>query len=602
MKRLIVLTILVAAVLTGSAHAATRTWHGQFNSAAASEPANWIEGVAPATGDDVVFPGSAIQFSIYWDLPASVVLQSLTFQGANYSFIPGVGGTTERLTIAGGSADLGPDVWTLRGSLDVTGVLIAELVLDTPVLDATVAEGGGALLTVHGNVGDISKHGDGVVLLYLTNATVGNSYVNGGELDLHPWPGRVISGDVIAVNSSIRLLNTDTGNVRVSGTGSRLLGFGVVAPSLELTDNATFFTLECSGRYPSLFETATAPNLTGAKFRPPTSRTCEGRATEYLISNTSPDPVVGEFQEYPEGMIFYIGSRRFKMTYRGGDGNDVQILAIPAKPFDLTGDGRASISVFRPSDGVWYVQTETGLTATQWGTAADKLVPGDYDGDGKTDIGVYRPSEGRWYIIQSYDSTVRILAMGQASDIPTPADFDGDGKVDETVFHPANGLWTFNLSVFYGPPVQFGLSGDIPVAADYDGDQIADLAVFRPSEGAWYILRSTGGIAAVAWGLSTDKAVPADYDGDGKVDIAVYRPSEGVWYQLLSSTQQMSAVNWGNDTDLPVAGDYDGDGRSDVAIFRPSDGNWWINGTTSGITVQQFGVSGDKPIPNAFVR
>ncbi len=59
----------------------------------------------------------------------------------------------------------------------------------------------------------------------------------------------------------------------------------------------------------------------------------------------------------------------------------------------------------------------------------------------------------------------------------------------------------------------------------------------------------------------------ADFDGDGRTDISVFRPSEGNWY-LDRSTAGFSVVNWGLSSDIITPGDFDGDNKADTAIFR----------------------------------
>jgi hypothetical protein len=135
---------------------------------------------------------------------------------------------------------------------------------------------------------------------------------------------------------------------------------------------------------------------------------------------------------------------------------------------------------------------------------------------------------------------------------------------------------------------------------DYDGDGKVDVAIFRPSNGVWSIHRSSGGDTGYQFGFGTDKITQADYDGDGKTDIAIYRPSTGQWFIANSGSASFPVISFGNATDIPTPGDYDGDGKADVAIFRPSDGNWWLNRSTAGVTVTQFGQNGDKPTPNAY--
>lgn len=256
---------------------------------------------------------------------------------------------------------------------------------------------------------------------------------------------------------------------------------------------------------------------------------------------------------------------------------------------DFDGDGRTDVSVYRPSEGRWYVRrsSDGGLLIVDWGTSTDVPVPADYDGDGKTDVAVYRPSEGRWYIRRSSDLALQIVYWGTATDTPVPSDYDGDGKADPAVFRPGEGRWYIQRSSDGTAQfVNWGTATDVPVPADYGGSPASELVIYRPSEGRWY--NNAGGF--VDWGTSTDVPVPGDYGGPASQpsDLVVYRPSEGRWYFEFDS----SSINWGAASDVPQPGDYTGDGKTDVAVYRPSEGRWYINGQS----FVDFGTSGDIPL------
>jgi uncharacterized delta-60 repeat protein len=269
-------------------------------------------------------------------------------------------------------------------------------------------------------------------------------------------------------------------------------------------------------------------------------------------------------------------------------------------PFDFDGDGKADVSIYRPSTGTWYIiNSAGGVNYTQWGNSTDKIVPADYDGDGKADVAIYRPSTGTWYLLNSTGG-ITYTQWGFSTDIPVPADYDGDGKADIAIYRPSNGTWYILKSTGGVIYTQWGFSTDKPVPADYDGDGKADVAIYRPNTGTWYSLNSTTGYSQTQWGISTDIPVPADYDGDGKTDLAIYRPNTGTWY-LLNSTTGVIYTQWGNSTDILVPADYDGDGKADIAVYRPSTGTWYIINSTGGVRYTQWGISTDKPIPNAFV-
>ncbi len=267
------------------------------------------------------------------------------------------------------------------------------------------------------------------------------------------------------------------------------------------------------------------------------------------------------------------------LSYNGS--TDAFVARISSETFmclifdghDFNGNGTSDVSIFRPSNGRWYIK---GVGNYAWGAARDIPVNGDYNGDGKTDIAVWRPSNGRWYI-----KGVGGSVWGTTGDIPVPGNYNGDvnGRTEIAVWRPSNGRWYIKG---VGGSV-WGIAGDIPVPGDYNGDGKTDIAVWRPSNGRWYIK----GIGGSVWGTTGDIPVPDDYNGDGKTDVAVWRPSNGRWY-----IKGVAASFWGTNGDVPAPGDYDGNGKTDIAVWRPSNGRWYIKGIGNYI----WGTIGDIPL------
>ncbi len=288
-----------------------------------------------------------------------------------------------------------------------------------------------------------------------------------------------------------------------------------------------------------------------------------------------------------------------------GDGADIGAFerTFSPTPFDFDADGKADISIYRPSAGEWWYSksSDSNNITLQFGNSTDQIVPADFTADGKTDLAVFRPSTGEWFFLRSEDNSFYSFPFGTNGDIPAPADYDGDGRSDAAVFRPSNSTWYINKSSGGTTIQKFGTAGDVPVVADFDGDFKADIAIYRASTGEWWINRSTDGVIAFQFGTATDKPVQGDYTGDGKADAAFYRPSTGEWFVLRSENQSYFSFPFGISTDLPTPADYDGDGKFDVAVFRPSNSTWFVQRSTAGTLIQGFGQSGDKPVPNAFV-
>ncbi len=332
--------------------------------------------------------------------------------------------------------------------------------------------------------------------------------------------------------------------------------------------------------------------------------------TRYGAGNTRLFPVVGISGGEPDAYVVesHTSPQLLKNLTNAQTVTFTPRPATTTKPkytqFDYDGDGRADISLFRPSNRVWYILNSgnSSVSYNQFGLSTDKIVPADFDGDGKTDVAVYRPENGTWYIMKS-SGGVQYVQFGLAEDFPVPADYNGDGKAEIAVYRPSSGLWfILNSDTQQYSLVQFGASEDKPVPADYNGDGKTEIAVYRPSLGIWFIYNSdTKQYTSTKFGISSDRPVPADYNGDGKTDIAVYRPNEGNWY-IATQSGGYTVTQFGISTDLPTPADYDGDGKTDIAVYRPSEGNWYQLKSKDGFNIFKFGLSEDKPVPNAYIR
>lgn len=165
-------------------------------------------------------------------------------------------------------------------------------------------------------------------------------------------------------------------------------------------------------------------------------------------------------------------------AFQWGAANDIPV------PADYDGDLKTDLVVVRPDQaGVspvyqWFLaQTNFNygfFLTTAWGTAGDIPVAADYDGNGKADITVFRPSDGTWLsILTNAQNTIGPntagFQWGANGDIPQPADYDGDGIIDRAVFRPSNGVWYIANSGDPGNPTiaQWGQNGDVPASAPY---------------------------------------------------------------------------------------------------------------------------------------
>jgi len=175
--------------------------------------------------------------------------------------------------------------------------------------------------------------------------------------------------------------------------------------------------------------------------------------------------------------------------------------------------------LYRRSDGSVYLRNSNshGVADVRYifGNPGDIPIVGDFDGDGCDTVSVYRPSEGRFFIINTLGPNDGVLGAAEYSfyyglpgDKPFIGDFDGDGIDTPGLHRETTGLVYIrnsNSQGFADTSFYFGIPGDRLVAYDWNDDGNDSPAVFRPSKRTFYFrFTNTQGVADASfmWGES----------------------------------------------------------------------------------------------------
>lgn len=272
--------------------------------------------------------------------------------------------------------------------------------------------------------------------------------------------------------------------------------------------------------------------------------------------------------------------------------------------FDLNGDGRGDVLLYRPLAGGAASLLEDGSAArpaesvervldestTHDWSPGWAIKPGDFDGDGRTDLFFYDAVTGAWFKgisttppngPVSYSFTGGTWSPGWSVAV---LELNGDGRADVFLYNVDSGAWYRGVSEGDGTG-DFGFTGGIwspgwqihPVRLD--GDGLTDLFLYNVTTGSWYRAINDGmnGFAFVAGAWSPGWQVnPGDFDGDGLVDLFLYDVTTGAWYVAVNTGGGWSFVGGTFSPGWTVrTGDFDGDGRADLFLYDVLTGSWY---------------------------
>lgn len=247
-------------------------------------------------------------------------------------------------------------------------------------------------------------------------------------------------------------------------------------------------------------------------------------------------------------------------------------------------------------------------------------------------IGVFRPSTGEWFLDRSgkgvFDgckADACVGPLGGEGDIPVAGSWNGGEPTLLGFFDPADASWYLDLNgngVLDGCEAGscrfvYGAPGDLPVVGDWTGSGKSGVGIFRPQTGEWYLdLDGSGDLDGCdvdacykLFGGSGDLPVVGDWSGGGKSAIGIFRPQTGEWLldlggEGVAENCATACLAFGQAGDLPVVGDWTGDGADKIGVFRPGTGEWFLdlngNGQWDGCNVDlclgPFGQPGDLPV------
>ncbi len=527
------------------------TWDGLGADNDLTTGANWVSNQPLLAGDSPIFAGST---RLGPNNPATLVVGPITFAAGASGF-----------TVGGSRLDLGSG--TITNASSNTQTISAPLGLNGT---ATVATGTSnvtlsGIVSDQGGTGALTKTGAGTLTLNAVNTYSGATTVSAGSL---------ASDAAATVPGTISVANGAT--VRPGGTGTAgTLSTG----ALTIASGATYAAdVTGAGAADQLSVTGTVTVTNATLAVNSVSAPGAGTSVTIVANDGTSDAVVGTFSGLAEGANITAGTEIYRISYVGGDGNDITLLqaGVPGAPTIGTataGNTWASVAFTAPaSDGGATISSYT-VTASPGGASA---------GGSVSPIVVAGLTNGVSYTFTvTATNAVGTSAASAASNAvapnPSGTTWDGGGA-DNLLTTAAN--WVSNQSL---------LAGDTPTFAGSTRPLPSNPTLDRAMAGVTF---ATG---ASAFTLGGSRIVLAA--GSSIIDSAASVTQTISTPVRLNGATTTNVVSTGV---LELSGLVD-DGTGTGSMVKSGAGTLVLSGTTNtfsgGVTVQdgnfETGASGN---------
>jgi len=338
-------TLSAVALVVGIAPpspAAVRTWiHGGANTLW-SNPANWSGGALPAAGDSAEFTAVTAPGTTSHDLGSGLSLAGLRFTTAGY-------------LVGGQSLGLGTVVLDYASGLTriASGIAISANQswdigtggLESPELRSESSAG----ITLNGRVLTVRNRGTWDLRAdILEGSATGLVLLQGtGRTDItstSAWAGNlsIAGGTVVFDGTQTEGICEITGGTLAGGgqlNGLTLRNSGTVQPGIDGSTNDLGIAGDVEFLQTSVYRCViTGTNVdtlvvggvvrAGGSFVPAVTVNPTGGTVLTVIDNLGAQPIQGTFADLAEGTTLRTANRLFRVSYRGGDGNDMVLTTL----------------------------------------------------------------------------------------------------------------------------------------------------------------------------------------------------------------------------------------------------------------------------------